>query len=295
MRSTETTAKIKLISSMLVFGTIGIFRSYIPYSSGVIAFARGIIGMLFLMLVLAIGRKKIDLAAIRKNIALLCLSGAFIGFNWILLFEAYRYTTVATATLCYYMAPVIVIIFSPLVLREKLTLKKAICAVSAILGMTVISGIFGNATSDIRGVFFGLGAAALYASVIFLNKFIKGIGDYEKTLIQLGTAAISILPYILLTENVSKMSFDIKSTVLLTIVGILHTGIAYTLYFGSISRLKAQTAAIFSYIDPVVAVILSAIIFKSFGITDIIGSVLIIGAAVFSEISFKNLKKTLDK
>lgn len=295
MRSVEATAKIKLISSMLVFGTIGIFRTYIPYSSGLIAFVRGFIGMIFLLLVIAIGRKKIDLSAIIKNLLLLCLSGAFIGFNWILLFEAYRYTTVATATLCYYMAPVIVIIFSPLILKEKLTLKKTLCAISAILGMTIISGIFGNASSDIRGIFFGLGAAALYAAVIFLNKFIKDVGDYEKTLIQLGTAAIAILPYILLTENVSNISFDVKSTVLLIIVGILHTGIAYTLYFGSISRLNAQTAAIFSYIDPAVAVILSAIIFKSFGITDIVGSVLIIGAAVFSEISYKNFKKTLDK
>ncbi len=295
MRSTEAISKIKLISSMLVFGTIGIFRSYIPYSSGLIAFVRGVMGMLFLLLVIVIGRKKIDLLAIRKNLPLLCLSGAFIGFNWILLFEAYRYTTVATATLCYYMAPVIVIIFSPLILKERLTLKKGLCAISAILGMTVISGIFGDASSDIRGILFGLAAAALYASVIFLNKFIKDIGDYEKTLIQLGTAAIAILPYILLTENISEISFDTRSTLLLVIVGILHTGIAYTLYFGSISRLGAQTAAIFSYIDPVVAVILSAIILKSFGITDLVGSILIIGAAVFSEISFKNFKKTLDK
>lgn len=295
MRSTEAISKIKLISSMLIFGTIGIFRSYIPYSSGVIAFVRGIIGMLFLLLVIAIGKKKIDLSAIKKNLPLLCLSGAFIGFNWILLFEAYRYTTVATATLCYYMAPVIVIIFSPLILKERLTLKKGLCAISAIFGMTVISGVFGDASSDIRGILFGLGAAALYACVIFFNNFIKDVGDYEKTLIQLGTAAIAILPYILLTENISEMSFDMKSAVLLLIVGILHTGIAYTLYFGSISLLKAQTAAIFSYIDPVVAVVLSAIIWGSFGITDIVGSILIIGAAILSEISFKNFKKALDK
>lgn len=304
MKSLENISKLKLVTSMLIFGTIGIFRNYIPLPSSLIAFVRGAIGMLFLLLVIACKRQKINLTAIKKNVLLLCLSGAFIGINWILLFEAYRYTTVATATLCYYMAPVFVIIVSPFILKEKLTPKKILCTVSAFLGMVIISGIFGNASSDITGILFGLGAAALYSTVVILNKFIKGISDTEKTLIQLGSAAITILPYVLLTENINSISPNASTIILLVIVGIIHTGVAYTLYFGSIENIKAQTAAMLSYLDPVVALILSALLLKEgFTLIQLIGSILILGAAFISEMPkikiskdfFKKNKKTLDK
>lgn len=304
MKSLENIAKLKLVTSMLIFGTIGIFRNYIPLPSSLIAFVRGAIGMLFLLIVIACKRQKINLTAIKKNVLLLCLSGAFIGINWILLFEAYRYTTVATATLCYYMAPVFVIIVSPFILKEKLTPQKILCTVSAFLGMVIISGIFGNASSDITGILFGLGAAALYSTVVILNKFIKGISDTEKTLIQLGSAAITILPYVLLTENINSISPDASTIILLVIVGIIHTGVAYTLYFGSIENIKAQTAAMLSYLDPVVALILSALLLKEgFTLIQLIGSILILGAAFISEMPkikiskdfFKKNKKTLDK
>ncbi len=304
MKSIENAARFKLIASMAIFGTIGIFRSYIPLPSSVIAFVRGAIGMLFLLLVITLKRQKINFAAIKKNLLLLCLSGAFIGVNWILLFEAYRYTSVSTATLCYYMAPVLVIIASPFILKEKLTAKKILCTLSAFLGMLIISGVSQATGAGMRGVLFGLGAAALYATVIILNKFIKGISDTEKTLIQLGSAAVTILPYVLLTENLTALSANATCAILLIIVGIIHTGLAYTLYFGSIEHIKAQTAAMLSYLDPVIALILSAILLREgFTLAQLVGSILILGAAFISEMPkikitkdfFKKSKKTLDK
>lgn len=304
MKSTEKLARLKLVTSMVIFGTIGIFRNYIPLPSSVIAFVRGAIGMLFLLLVIFCKKQKLNFVSIKNNLFLLCLSGSFIGINWIFLFEAYRYTTVSTATLCYYMAPVFVIIVSPFVLKEKLTIKKILCTISAIIGMIIISGVFGNAGANITGVLLGLGAAALYATVVILNKFIKGISDIEKTFIQLGSAAIIILPYVLLTENISFISANLTTVILLIIVGIIHTGFAYTLYFGSIEHIKAQTAAMLSYLDPVIALILSALLLKEgFTLAQLIGSILILGAAFISEIPKINLtkdfskktKKTLDK
>ena len=170
---------IKLASAMITFGTIGIFRKYIDLPSSMIAMARGLGGMLFLLAVILIGRKKCSRETIKKNAPLLLLSGTFIGFNWILLFEAYRYTTIATATLCYYMAPVIVIIASPFLLRERLTIKKAICVLCSLCGITLVSGIFSPSSAasatDPRGILLGLGAAVLYATVVLMNKFIKDL------------------------------------------------------------------------------------------------------------------------
>lgn len=286
---TENAARLKLLLSMSIFGTIGIFRNYINMSSSVIAMARGLIGMLFLLLVIFLfKRSKIRFESIKKNFCLLVISGLCIGINWILLFEAYRYTTVSTATLCYYMAPVFVILLSPLVFKEKFTARKAICTLSAICGMFIISGIFGNASANLMGIILGLGAALFYASVIIMNKFIEDIRDEEKTLVQLGAAGISLIPYVLLTEDVFSMSAGTISVILLIIVGIVHTGMAYSLYFGSIDKLKIQTAAMFSYIDPVVALILSALLLKEeFTLVHLIGSILILGAAFISEMPSK--------
>lgn len=286
---TENAARLKLLLSMSIFGTIGIFRNYINMPSSVIAMSRGLIGMLFLLLIIFLfKRDKICFDSIKKNFWLLAVSGVCIGINWILLFEAYRYTTVSTATLCYYMAPVFVILLSPFIFKERFTVRKALCTLSAICGMFIISGIFGNASANLTGILLGLGAALLYGSVIIMNKFIKDIRDEEKTLVQLGAAGISLIPYVLLTEDVFAMSAGTTSYILLIIVGIVHTGIAYSLYFGSIDKLKIQTAAMFSYIDPVVALILSSLLLKEeFTLVHLIGSILILGAAFISELPSK--------
>lgn len=290
-RTDDSRAMAQLISAMSLFGTIGIFVRYIPLPSSVIALARGVIGTAYLLLATLMTGKKLTRTAIRRNLPGLCLSGALIGFNWILLFESYRYTTVATATLCYYMAPMFVILASPLVLKERLTARKFLCVVAALLGMALVSGILQTGISSVqemKGVLLGVGAAALYASVVMLNKLIRDISAYDKTILQLASSSVVVLPYVLLTEDLSSLTATPTALLLLAVVGVLHTGIAYTMYFGSLGTLRAQTAAIFSYIDPVVAIILSAVILKEpLGVTGILGAVMILGAALVSELPEK--------
>ncbi|MBO5934790.1 MAG: EamA family transporter [Clostridia bacterium] len=288
-------SKLQLTASMLVFSSIGIFVKYIPMPSSVIACARGLTGMIFLLLVVLVTKNKLSPENIKKNLLILVLSGAAIGFNWILLFEAYNYTTVATATLTYYLAPFFVMLASPFFLKEKLTLKQFICLIGALVGMVFVSGMIKNGIpelSEIKGILFGLGAAILYATVIVLNKKLGEISAYEKTIMQLGTAAIVVLPYIFITEDMSSITFTTQSVILLLVVGIVHTGIAYAFYFNSMKELKAQTVAIFSYIDPAVAILLSAFVLKEeMDIYGIIGAVLILGSAFVSEINFKKIKE----
>ena len=170
-----TSAKIKLIVSMVVFGTIGIFRKHIPLPSSVLAMARGFIGMTFLLLLITLMRKKLSIKSFKENGVYLILSGALIGFNWIMLFESYNYTSVAVATLCYYMAPILVILLSPFFLKEELTIKKIICVMIALFGMILVSGVLDSGfshSSEWIGIVLGLGAAAFYASVIIYNIYI---------------------------------------------------------------------------------------------------------------------------
>lgn len=272
---------------MVIFGTIGIFRRHIPLSSAALAMARGFIGMLSLLLIITLKKEKLSVSAIRENALMLICSGAFIGVNWILLFEAYNYTTVAVATLCYYMAPVIIMLLSPVVLKERLSLKKLICILVALFGMVLVSGVLGekNESSDFRGVLFGLGAAVFYATVILMNKKLVHVPTYDKTIVQLGSAGLVLVPYVLFMGNAAQGEITAFAIFMVLVVGVVHTGITYALYFGSIGALPAQTVALFSYIDPVVAILLSALILsEKMGIMEIVGTVCVLCATAISEL-----------
>lgn len=284
---TQTKSKWMLIGSMCIFGTIGILRKYIPLPSSIVALIRGCIGTLFLLAVVLFKGQRIDSSAVRRNGVLLVLSGAAIGFNWIFLFESYNYTSVATATLCYYLAPILVILAAPVLLKERLTFRKGICAAVALIGMVLVSGVMDAGFAgreEFKGIAFGLAAAALYASVILMNKKIRNISAYDKTIAQLAVASIVLLPYVLLTEDLGQMTFSPLPVLLLLVAGILHTGIAYWMYFGSMGNLKAHTVALYSYIDPILAIVLSMVVLhEPMTIASGIGAVLILGSAFLSE------------
>lgn len=287
--STVNTARLSIIIAMLIFGTIGIFVRHVPLPSSVIALVRGVIGTAFLLAFSCLRKTPLDSGAIRSNLGMLVLSGAFIGFNWILLFEAYRYTTVATATLCYYLAPVFVIMVSPVLFKERLSLRKGICVAVALLGMVFVSGVLETGVSgsgELVGILFGVGAAVLYASVVLMNKKLTEVPGFERTIVQLGAAALALLPYVLVTEWGTDMEWSGPVLPLVLVMGIVHTGIAYVLYFSGIKDLPAQTSALLSYIDPVSAIILSAVFLREgLTVSGLVGAVLVLGSTVLSEIS----------
>ncbi len=287
--------KIKLVFSMLVFGTIGLLVREIPLSSSIIAMIRGLIAFVFLVIFSFISGKKISFKAIKSNLFYLLLSGAFIGFNWIFLFEAYNYTSIATATLCYYMAPVFVIILSPFILKEKLSVKKIICVAVSLTGMLLVSGVVKTgikSISELKGVFFGIAAAVLYSGVSLMNKKISDISSNDRTLVQLGTAGIVVAPYAVITQHGDSVDITLKTVVLLLIIGIFYTGFCYALYFTSVKALPAQTSAVLSYIDPITAVLLSALYLReSLDFLTAAGAVLILGSTIISEINITHKRR----
>lgn len=277
---------------MAIFGTVGIFVRQIPLPSATVAFFRGAMGLVFLLTVMALTGKRPNLQHIRTNLTVLLLSGAAIGANWILLFEAYRHTTVATATICYYLAPVFVVLASPL-LGERLTGRKLLLTGIALLGMVFVSGVLKGGVSGLRGIVLAVGAAILYASVMLLNKKLGEISSYDKTVVQLGVAATVILPYCCLSGGFAMADMTPTGYLLLAVVGVVHTGFSYWLYFGALGQLPAKNVALFSYLDPVIAVLLSAVLLREpLGWQGITGAVLILGSALASDLpEQKNAKK----
>ncbi|MCI6153251.1 MAG: DMT family transporter [Fusobacterium perfoetens] len=278
-------AKLKNILAMLIFGTIGVFVKNIELSSSEIALTRGIIGGSILLIFIFLTKEKISIISIKNNLKILCFSGFAVGINWIFLFQSYRYTTISNATLSYYFAPVFVTIFSPIILKEKLNFFKVICIFMALIGMGFIVGVDGITNKrDFIGIIYGLLAAGFYASVILSNKFLKDIRGIEITVVQLFVSALTLLPYVLAVEGNNILKVSSSSIPYILILGIIHTGIAYLLYFSSIQKLKAQTVAVLSYIDPVFAVIISGFLLKEpLGFSKIIGGILILGSNFMNE------------
>lgn len=280
-----------MIASMFAFGTIGLFVNNIGFPSSFIAFARAFIGSVFISAFMLFFKLKPDKTAVKRNLKILVPAGIAMGFNWIFLFEAYKYTGVAVATLCYYMAPVIMILVSPFILKEKMTVVKAVSSFVAVVGAVLISGVFSGTVKSVKGIAFGLAAAVLYATVVLLNRFVKGLPPVESTLIQMISAAVVMIPYVLLTEDVRSFVFDKKSVIFTLIVGVFHTGFVYVVYFGTVRKIPTQTTAVFSYIDPVTAIILSALILhEKITPVQIAGTVLILGATLFNELASSKSK-----
>lgn len=280
-------AKLKIIFSMAVFGTLGIFVKNIPLSTGEIALYRAIIASVAIIVYKLLIGKRISFSEIKKDLPILFISGAAMGFNWILFFQAYNYTTVSIATLSYYFAPVIVMVTSPILFREKLTIRQVVCFVMATIGLIMVIGVdgMGKSSSNLIGIGFGLGAAVLYATVVILNKFIKNVTGIDRTLIQFFAAIIVLTPYVWGTTGIHIGSAGSIGIINLLILGLIHTGVSYCLYFSSLKDLKGQEAAILSYIDPLVAIIVSVTVLgESINLIQITGGMMILGFTLLNEI-----------
>ncbi len=281
--------------SMAVFGTIAPFVRNIQVSSGELALYRAVMAAILIGVFLLITGQKIPFAEIKKEVPLLLFSGMAMGINWILLFEAYKYTTVSVATLSYYFAPVIVIAVCPILFKEKMTAKQIICFVMSTLGIVLITGVgdLSGGNSNFIGILFGLGAAVFYATVILINKFIKNVDGIHRTFLQFISAIITLIPYVAFSSGITIGKLDSTGWICLLVVGIVHTGITYCLYFSALKEVPGQKAAILSYIDPLVAVFVSVIILgEPMGLWQVVGGILILGFTLWNEITPKS-KKTV--
>lgn len=287
--------KLGLIIAMLIWGSIGIFVRNIDFSSSQIALVRAIIGSTFLIVFCIMSKENLSMDKIKSNLLVLICCGVCLSFNWIFLFQAYNYTTISTSTICYYLAPIIVMFLSPFLLKEKLTIVKVLCIVAAMIGMLCIVGIDNRniGGNNIVGILYGLGAACFYAGVVILNKFLKDISGRDSSIVQLAVAAVFLIPYVMLTEEINIVGVSSQSIMLLLIVGIVHTGIAYLIYFTVIQKLESQTVAIYSYIDPISAIIMSSLFLsENMSLLQILGGILILGSTFISEIYSNKIETT---
>jgi RarD protein len=234
-----------------------------------------------------IKQKKIRLKYMKAKIPVLLMSGTVLALNWIFLFQAYKHATVPIAAICYYFAPVLVMILCPVLFKEKLAKLQIICFVMSAAGLILTTGIgdLNRINGDMAGIAYGILAACFYALVIILNKFIHDIDAMDRTFFQLLIAAIVMFPYVMFTEGLHVDQLTVKGVISLLIVGIVHTGIAYLLYFPAVKDLTGQKTAILSYIDPLIAVGASIFVLgETITMYQLTGGLLILGFTCLNEI-----------
>lgn len=281
-------AYILYILSLLIFGTNGILVSNINLESSQIVFLRTLLGGLLLTFFVII-RGGFDLNKIKKEKNFLILGGISLGLNWAMLFSGYKLLNVSLATLIYYGGPIIVLVLSPVLFKEKMTFSKILSAFIVVIGIFLISGSVIRARMSSKGLVFAFLSALFYAMVIVFNKKISLTSSLQVAAIELDIAFLLMLVYLFLTTGFPKIQrVDLPQ---IFVIGFINTGLAYLLYFSSLKYLSSQSLALLSYIDPVSALIFSSIFLNEVMTpVQVIGSILVIGGAVFGEL-WQDMKK----
>lgn len=278
--------KTKITIAMLIYGSIGIFIRHIKMPAIEIAFLRSIIGSVFLIVVSLVANK-LDLRKFHeKGLWVFLVSGVALGVNWVFLFKAFELTSISSAILVYYLAPIFVIMLSPLLLGDTLSKRKMMWVLIAFIGLVlIVLNNFSIVKMDVRsiqGILFALLAALFYASVILMNKRVSNMISIETTIIQLLASTLVLSPILIINNGFSIPLVDSMSIGMIFILGVLHTGIAYMLYFASMKTLKAQTVAMYCYIDPISAVLYAFLLLsEKISLAQMIGGGLILASTYF--------------
>jgi drug/metabolite transporter (DMT)-like permease len=253
-------------------------------SSYEIVFTRTLIGALFLVLIFIASKQQVRFWRNKPHFLYLVISGAAMGASWVFLFEAYAQIGVSIATLAYYCGPVIVMILSPIIFKEKITDTKLLGFLAVVLGMFCVNGQALLQGRVSWGLVFGILSAVTYAFMVIFNKKATSITGLENPMWQLITSFMTVAVFLGLKQG---FSIHIAPVSLLPILllGIVNTGIGCYFYFSSIGDLSVQTVAIFGYLEPLSALFFSAAFLgESLSFLQLVGAVLILGGAAFGEL-----------
>lgn len=276
-------ALLKYLSALLLFGLNGIVASQIAMNSYEIVFLRTMIGSVLLIVLFVLGKGRFHVLEHRKDFLFIILSGIAMGASWMFLYEAYQQIGVSLASLLYYCGPVIVMILSPLMFKEKLTMPKITGFLIVLAGIILVNGQSAS-ESNAWGLFCGAMSAIMYFFMVTLNKQSHKITGLENAVIQLTVSFLTVAVFVGF-----KQAFVIHvpegAWPWILILGIVNTGIGCYLYFSPLSKLPVQTVAICGYLEPLSAVVFAAILLNErMTMIQIVGAACIIGGAMVGEL-----------
>ena len=280
----NVTAFVKYLCALFLFGLNGIVASHIALSSYEIVFLRTLIGSILLICVFFLSRGRFHWKKYKQDFIFVVLSGFAMGASWMFLYEAYQQIGVSFASLLYYCGPVIVMIFSPLMFKEKLTMPKVVGFLIVLFGIMLVNGKMTVSEGNRWGLLCGALSAVMYFFMVTLNKRSHKIVGMENAVIQLTVSFLTVAVFVGI-----KQAFVIKvptsSWPWILLLGLVNTGLGCYLYFSPLSKIPVQTVAIFGYIEPLSAVVFAALLLgEKMSALQYIGAVCIIGGAMIGEV-----------
>lgn len=280
----EKKAFIKYLSALLLFGLNRIVASHIALNSYEIVFLRTLIGSILLIVIFLFGKNKFHIKENKKDTIFIVFSGIAMGTSWMFLYEAYQQIGVSLASLLYYCGPVIVMILSPIIFREKLTVPKIAGFSIVLVGIFLVNGNTTENSDNLWGLFCGGMSAVMYFFMVTLNKKSKNISGMENSVIQLAVSFLTVAVFVEIKQGF-VINVPSDSWMWILILGILNTGIGCYLYFSPLSKLPVQTVAVCGYLEPLSAVVFATVLLgEKMTFIQIVGAVFIIGGAMIGEL-----------
>lgn len=277
--------RMKLISVMVLWGSIGLFTRYIALSPIQLAFSRAVLAALMLLLIN--GRRHwSEILSNKGSVLSYGLSGALIGVAWVALFYGYTHTSIASAVIIYNMCPVYVMLAAPFVLKEKRSRVQTAVVVLSLIGLVLIVGVPSLSSDDSMGKIMSGISGLLYAMIVLINRKIKvKLNSNTATAIQMVSASLVLLPFVVGSGFIESLSALNKEALIMTVIlGIVHTGITYSLYFSTYHQMKSIDIVIYSYLEPLFGLLFSVVFLQeSLSVIQILGGVLILGSTFIGE------------
>ncbi|EGW39715.1 DMT family transporter [Desulfosporosinus sp. OT] len=270
--------RIKLVLVMIIWGSLGVFTRSIPLSALSLAFLRALIALPILFIVMKMKKSdKVKWALLKPYL----ISGVLLGFGWLTLFYGFKHTSISSAVMIYNMCPVYVMISAPLLLKEAISKIQIAVVFISFLGLFMIVG---NNLSEGYG-YMGLALSAisgiLYATIVLINRSIKvRVDNQTATFVQIFTAMIVLLPFVLFDGNIlTIVHLDARAITYTILLGVLHTSVAYTMFFSLYTHMKSVEIVTYSYLEPLFGILFSVIfVGETLTLPQIMGGILILGS-----------------
>ncbi len=276
--------RVKLILVMALWGSLGVFTKSIPLSALNLAFLRALFALPVLLIAM---RMKKPAEPIRRRLYLpYILSGVLLGFGWLTLFFGYKLTSVSSAVIIYNMCPVYIMIAAPLLLKETATKIQIAVIAASFTGLFLIVGSNFLQGSGVTGMLLSGLSGMIYASIVLINRGIRQrIPNQTATFVQILTATLVLLPFVLADgEGLLFFELDWTAVLMTLLVGVLHTGVAYTLFFSVYEHMKSVEIVTYSYLEPLSGIVFSVLFLgETLSFVQIIGGLLILGSTYAGE------------
>lgn len=286
--------RIKLVFVMIIWGSLGVFTRSIPLSALSLSFLRALIALPILFIVMKMKKaNKVKCSLLKPYI----ISGVLLGFGWLTLFYGFKHTSISSAVIIYNMCPVYVIIAAPIVLKETISKIQIAVIFISFLGLFLIIGHNLTEGYGYMGLILSAISGMLYATIVLINRSIKvRVDNQTATFVQIFTAMTVLLPFVLFEGNIfTVVRLDALAVIYTILLGILHTGMAYTMFFSIYEHMKSVEIVSFSFLEPLFGILFSVIfVGERLTLLQTFGGILILGSTYIGEI-FKDRKLSKDQ